>query len=211
MPDPSTFETHSEQYDRWFDQHPAAYRSEIAAVSRLVPADAFGVEVGVGSGRFAEPLGVDVGIDPAAAMLERATKRGITPIRGVAEALPLGSNRFDLVLLVTTICFVDDVAASLREAQRVLRPGGDLVVGYVDADSPLGQQYGDQTAENPFYREATFHSTEDLQNAVQDAGFESVDFVQTVFSHSDDMDAPDPVRAGHTDGSFVVLRAVAPR
>lgn len=204
------FETQSDQYDRWFDEHHVVYRTEVAALSKLVPEDGYGLEVGVGTGRFAAALGVDVGVDPAASMLARAADRGVDPIRGVAEALPLVSGRFDFVLLVTTMCFVDDVSATLREARRVLRPGGEVVIGFIDADSPLGQRYRQQKSENPFYRNATFHTTEDQRQAVEDAGFEDIEFVQSLFSFPEDFETRDPVRDGHGEGSFVGLGASAP-
>ncbi|MFB6273740.1 MAG: class I SAM-dependent methyltransferase [Salinibacter sp.] len=57
-------------------------------------------------------------------MRHRARRRGIDVREGVAEDRPYDVNRFDVVLLVTTICFVDDVEQSLAEAYRVLAPGG---------------------------------------------------------------------------------------
>jgi ubiquinone/menaquinone biosynthesis C-methylase UbiE len=57
--------------------------------------------------------------------------------RAVAEALPFADGEFDYTLIVTTICFVDDAAAMLHEAARVLRPAGDLVIVLIDRDSPL--------------------------------------------------------------------------
>ncbi|MFB6138335.1 MAG: class I SAM-dependent methyltransferase [Halobacteriaceae archaeon] len=210
MADTAPFETHAARYDRWFETHPEAHRSAMAALSRLVPEDSFGLAVGVGSGRFAGPLNIDVGLDPAGAMLDRALDRGVTPIRGVAEALPVRPARFDVVLAVTTVCFVDDLAATLHEARRVLRPGAALVIGYVDADSPLGQRYQETEGRSPFYREATFLSTPAPEEAIEEAGFQEVEFVQTLFSSPSAMEEADPVRDGHGDGSFVGLRAVVP-
>ena len=210
MPKSEPFETHTGRYDRWFDEHDAAYRSELAAVERLLPEEGPGLEVGVGSGRFAEPLGVEYGVDPAAAMLARARERGVVTVRGVAEQLPFRDGAFAAVLNVTTICFVDDVAATLSEARRVLRPGGAFVTGFVDEDSPLGQRYQEKRESNPFYRDAEFRSTAELRSAMDAAGFESLAFAQTVFESPDEMTAPDRVEDGHGDGSFVVVRGEVP-
>ncbi|MFC4245678.1 methyltransferase domain-containing protein [Natribaculum luteum] len=210
MPKSAPFEEHTDRYEQWFDEHTEAYRAEIDALSRLVPADAFGLEIGVGSGRFAEPLEIETGVDPAVEMLEYADDRGIDVVRGVAEALPFRTDRFDVAVIVTTICFVDDVPTTFAEARRVLRPGGSLVIGYIDRESPVGQQYQEYKDENPFYRDATFVSTDELVDDLEDAGFVDFEFVQTIFEWPGEMDDVDPVRDGYGEGSFVGIEAVVP-
>jgi len=74
----------------------------------------------------------------------------------VAEELPFKTGCFDYAILVTTICFVDDILASFREAARILKASGKLIVGSVDRDSPQGKIYMGHTNESVFYREATF-------------------------------------------------------
>nr|WP_320013774.1 hypothetical protein [uncultured Desulfobacter sp.] len=56
MPKIESFEKYSEAYDQWFDKHPDFYAAEIETIRRLIPsAGAEGMEVGVGSGKFAVP------------------------------------------------------------------------------------------------------------------------------------------------------------
>jgi ubiquinone/menaquinone biosynthesis C-methylase UbiE len=207
MPTSEPFERHTERYERWFDTHEAAYRSEVEALRRLRPEPGFGIEVGVGSGRFAVPLGMQLGLDPAGGMLELARERGIDVVTGVAESMPFGDRTFDTVLLVTTICFVDDVPRTLTEARRVLRPGGSLVIGYIDKHSPVGRLYQETQSENPFYREATFVSTDEIVGALEAAGFSSFEFVQTIYQWPGEIDEPEPIEDGYGDGSFVGIRA----
>jgi len=207
MPTPEPFETHTDRYERWFDEYEAVYRSELAALRRQLPEPGRGVEIGVGTGRFAAPLGIDVGVDPAPAMLAHARDRGIEPVVGVAEALPVADDTFDAALFVTTICFVDDLDLALEEAERVLGPEGALVVGFVDADSPVGRRYRERKGESPFYRDATFHTTEEVLVALERAGFTDVDVVQTVFEWIEDVETPEPVEEGYGEGSFVAIRA----
>lgn len=207
MPKAAPFEEHTERYEGWFDEHDAAYRSELDALRRLVGTPGRGLEVGVGSGRFAAPLGLEVGVDPAGEMLKYARDRGVDVVRGVAESLPFEDDAFDTAVLVTTICFVDDLPRTLAETDRVLNPSGSLVIGYVDKDSPVGQIYLDKKAENPFYRDATFVSTEELLDALRTAGFTDFEFVQTIYRWIDEIDEPEPVEPGHGDGSFVGIEA----
>lgn len=207
MPRSAPFEANTDRYEQWFEANADAYRAELDALGRLVADPGFGLEIGVGTGRFAAPLGLSVGLDPVDAMLDRARDRGMDVVKGVAEHLPFRRDQFDTALIVTTICFVDDIPRTLAEAKRVLAPTGALVLGYIDADSPVGQQYRKLQDENPFYREATFVSTDELVTALEAAGFGSFEFVQTVFRRPDAIDGPEPVEPGHGEGSFVGLKA----
>ena len=207
MPKAAPFEEHTERYDRWFEAHEDAYRSELSALRRLLPAPGYGVEIGVGSARFAAPLGIQVGLDPSGKMLAYARQRGVDVVKGVAEFLPFGEVTFDTALIVTTICFVDDVPRTLAEAERVLAPSGALVIGYIDRDSPVGRIYQEKQADNPFYREATFVSTDELVGALEAAGFTEFEFVQTIYHWLDEIDGLEPIEAGYGEGSFVGIRA----
>lgn len=209
MPKSEPFERHADRYDDWFEAHREAYESEVAALRRLIQEPGDGVEIGVGSGRFASPLGLRVGVDPAGEMLARARERGIDVVRGVAEALPFEAAAFDTALIATTICFVDDVDRTLTEARRVLRSDGALVIGYIDEDSPVGRMYREKQAENPFYREATFVTTDELVEALESAGFTDFEFVQTIFRWPGEIDDPEPIEQGYGDGSFVGIKATA--
>lgn len=199
------FEEHVDRYEEWFEHNQAAYRSELRAIDQLLPDRGPQLEVGVGSGRFGEPLGIEYGVDPAWNMLGRAQDRGIGVAAGVAERLPVNSNAVRDVLNVTTICFVEDLEATLAESARVLDPDGRLVIGFVDRESPLGQLYQEKQDENPFYRDASFHSTAELTAAMEAAGFEDIQYRQTLFENPQDLTGPEEPRTGYGEGSFVVI------
>lgn len=82
MPKVEPFERYTDRYEQWFEDNEYAYESELAALRRLLPSFRRGVEVGVGSGWFAVPLGTQVGVDPSEAMLAHARNRNIDAIRG---------------------------------------------------------------------------------------------------------------------------------
>jgi SAM-dependent methyltransferase len=207
MPKAAPFKEYTDRYEGWFEEHEAAYQSELDALRRLLPTPGYGVEIGVGSARFAAPLGLQVGLDPADEMLVYARERGIDVVKGVAERLPFRNETFDTALIVTTICFVDDITRTLAEAERILNPSGRLVIGYIDKNSPVGQIYEETKEENPFYREAVFVSTEELVEALEAAGFTEFEFVQTIYHWLDEIDSPEPVEEGYGDGSFVGIKA----
>lgn len=201
------FEKNVDRYEAWFDRNRAAYESELEALRALLPKSGEGLEVGVGTGRFAAPLGVRVGVDPSSAMGKVAMERGIQVRLGVGENLPCQDSSFDFVLLVTTICFLDDVPAALGEVYRVLTPAGYILVGFIDRESTLGKVYETRKQDNDFYREATFLSVDEVIAHLQQASFRDFVFRQTIFHNPEEMKQPDPVRPGYGEGSFVVVRA----
>jgi ubiquinone/menaquinone biosynthesis C-methylase UbiE len=202
----TVFESESEQYDPWFSRHEITYQSELLAVRALHPYQGIGVSIGVGTARFAAPLGIKYGLDPVAEMLAYAKKRGVTPVSGIAEALPFIDNSFDHALSVTTICFVDDARAMLREAKRILKPQGTLTIGFIDRDSRLGQRYLKHQAESLFYQEAKFFSSEDINRLLQESGFDELTWVQTFFSLPEESNEVEPILSGYGKGAFVVVR-----
>ncbi len=201
------FVTHHMRYDDWFERHTPAYISELLAVRVLLPLEGQGLEIGVGTGRFAVPLGVKFGIDPAGEMLGYARARGVTVARAVAEALPFADGVFDHALVVTTICFVDDARAMLREIARVLRLGGKLVIGLIDRKSVLGRDYVADQADNVFYRAAKFYSVMEVEMLLKEAGFENLVWAQTLSSPLSQIHEIEPTSAGTGRGAFLVVSA----
>ncbi len=206
MPKISPFEKYSGQYEDWFEKNRWVYEAELRAVKAMIPVPAHGVEIGVGTGRFAEPLGIKMGVEPSKRMREIAQKRGIQVLDGVAEELPLGEAGFDFVLMVTTICFVDDIDRALLEAYRILTLGGFLIIGFVDRNSKVGQTYLRRQNENVFYKDATFFSVDELVERMDKAGFIDLTFKQTIFKSLSETSKDEPVKSGYGEGSFVVIR-----
>jgi len=208
MANTGPFEKHSSRYEHWFDENKYVYESELQAVKEQLPESNNGIEIGIGSGRFAAPLGIRLGIEPSARMREIARQRKIEALDGIAEKLPFDDARFDFALMVTTICFVDDLDEAFSEAKRVLKPGGPLIIGFIDKKSPVGKIYQQHKNESLFYRPATFYSVDEVLSHLQKAGFNHFNFTQTIFHHLADVKTIEPVKKGYGEGSFVVIRAV---
>jgi len=210
MPKTAPFVAHHEDYEQWFEEHSAAYVSELLALRAFVPVQGRGLEIGVGTGRFAAPLGVRVGIDPAVQLLAYAARRGVSVVGGAAEALPFVDGTFDYAIVVTTICFVDSPRAMMDEAYRVLRPKGTLVIGFIDRNSEMGQHYQAHRMESVFYRDATFHSASEVEDMLRGARFAVRGWAQTLFGASPAIQEVQPVRPGVGQGAFVVVTAERP-
>lgn len=215
----SVFGEHAGEYDRWFDENEQVYQAEIEAVRALVPPAGPGLEVGVGTGRFAAPLGAAFGIDPARGAARIANGRGVGACRAFGERLPFGAGRFAYALLITVDPFVPDVMALLREMRRVLSPGGQAIVGMIDRDSPLGQMYEAHKDADKFYREAQFNTAGEMIAWLREAGFERIEARQTITGPPGEQASTEQVQAGYAgdalvvregygEGAFVVLSGV---
>lgn len=132
------FEAAAARYDAWYDtpRGRRVERAERALLGELLaafPGARSLLEVGCGTGRFAAWLapGLRVlGIDRSPAMLAELRTRHpeLAAVLGDAHRLPLPDASRDLVVFVTTLEFLEDPLAALREAVRVARRGLILLV-----------------------------------------------------------------------------------
>jgi ubiquinone/menaquinone biosynthesis C-methylase UbiE len=122
-----------------------AQGADLAALATLARGQGRALDLGCGGGHVAyavAPLvGEVVAYDLSEQMLrvvaEAATARGLANLRtvqGPAERLPFDDASFDLVLSRYSAHHWRDFDAGLREAARVLKPGGEA--GFVDVVSP---------------------------------------------------------------------------
>jgi SAM-dependent methyltransferase len=178
IPSRRVFEDHAGDYDRWFDEHGAVYEAQVRMLQNAVPRTGCGLEVGVGSGRFAVPLGIVYGIDPSRELLKMAKSRGIEVMTGEGEHLPYRADSFDYVLMMTVICFVDDMGALFHEADRVLVPGGILITGFIERGGEIEKIYRNEKTKGRFLRYARFWTEDEVTRLLEEAGFTRVKVAQ---------------------------------
>ena len=205
MANTEPFDTLTDHYDQWFEEHSRVYEEELKAIKAVMPSFEKGIEIGVGTGRFAAPLGIKTGVEPSAKMAAIARKRGITILEGIAEDLPIDDQSYDFVLMVTTICFVDSAEKALREIYRILKPGGSVIIGFVDKKTPLGRFYLEHQVESRFYKTARFFSSEEVIELLQKSGFSDCVAVQTLFGNTL-KEMKGGIEQGHGTGAFVTMR-----
>ncbi|MDA8340363.1 MAG: class I SAM-dependent methyltransferase, partial [Nitrospiraceae bacterium] len=138
------FDTFTEKYDAWYDSEDGRplYESELRCLESMVEnAPKPILEIGVGTGRFAMHFPDVIGIDPSLNALRMAEKRGVKIVHGYGEDLPFEDETFGCILIIMTLCFVENPLDVLREAKRVLKKNGSIIIGLVPKDSPWGIFY----------------------------------------------------------------------
>ncbi len=159
------FEGMAEEYDSWYDRNSKIYQMELSCISSLIGGNKESpcLEVGVGTGRFAGPLNIEIGLDAAFSPLLIARRRGIEVVRGMAEELPFIDSSFKCLLIVVTLCFVNNPLKALKEVKRVLRRRGRLYLCFIPRGSPLGSEYTRRGVRgDPIYSKANFLMREDV-------------------------------------------------
>ena len=201
------FDEYPEEYDKWFDINLSVYQSEVWAVKMLLPQGGKGVEIGVGTGQFSVPFGITTGVEPSKEMAEIARSRGITVYDSKAENLPFDDNAFDFVLMVTTICFLEEPLQALREIRRILRPSGKIIIGMLDKGSPLGRQYEANKNDSKFFKYAKFYSVNQVLEWLKISRYNNIHILQTIFGKPEEITDLEPIREGYGEGLFVVISA----
>ena len=202
----NSFDQDGKKDDAWYERHKFAYLSELEAIKKVLPDAAKktrGLEVGVGTGRFASPLSIANGIDPSTEMAKVAQSRGIKIKIGNGENLPYRNEEFDYVLIAITICFVQEPKKVISEAKRVLKNQGKIILAIVDRNSFLGKFY--QRKGSIFYERATFFSVKEMEELLRDNKFGKFSFYQTIFNLPEKVKTVENPLKGYGEGGFVVI------
>jgi ubiquinone/menaquinone biosynthesis C-methylase UbiE len=231
----SAFDEYAEQYDSWFLQNGTVLESEVLLLKHALAAPGKTLSVGCGSGLFEQLLrarhGVDIrfGTEPAEAMAQIAEKRGMSVKRGVAEQLPYEDAGFETVLLNGIPSYVADLAKAFKEAYRVLKQDGHIVVLDVPAESSYGLLYKLAgmigSYEDPYLKKvipgvpypvefaaaANWRTTEEKAGMLTAAGFVDLSYSQTLTRHPTfSNDAVEQPVEGFDRGDYVAIRARKP-
>ena len=123
------YDGYADWYDSWNKQH--AERNAPDVRELLGPGDGLCLDLGCGGGLYFDVLAATgrtvVGLDRSADQLRIARGRNRQIVQGDAAALPFADGTFRAVATLWISTDVDDFAAVLAEASRVLAPGGRLI------------------------------------------------------------------------------------
>jgi ubiquinone/menaquinone biosynthesis C-methylase UbiE len=176
------------RYDVW-------YRTPLGSLAHALELDAIlalariksgerVLDVGCGTGIYTVELAQRgahvIGVDPSMEMItiaqEKLRQAGLTGhfVCGSAEALPFRSERFDLALVVTSLCFVHSPDLAIEEMRQVLRPGGRLVLGELNRFSLWAAwRRLKGVFRETIYNQAHFWSRLELERLLRAKGFHS--------------------------------------
>jgi SAM-dependent methyltransferase len=154
-------------YFDWHEQ-PGYYRD----ITRHFARDARMLDVGCGTGWLGEHFTDYVGIDGnPQAVAEAAARNRRIQLGTVEQPLPFEDGRFDGVVLKDLLEHVSDPVSVVREARRVLRPGGRVFASSPDAQRWVWDDY---THRRPYTRKAFRLLFADQGFEIERAGYESV-------------------------------------
>lgn len=127
------------------------------------------VDVGGGTGRVAREFDATV-LDAAVRMCRRARGKGLPAVRGSADALPFRDASVDAALVVDALHHFPDRERTLAEIERVLRPGGVVVIQEFDRATRRGRLL--EIGEALFGFDSAFYTAAELSGAIADAGLD---------------------------------------
>ena len=207
----SPFDSEALAYDSWFDgKGRIIFAIELQALKQVIPGlPKPWLEVGIGSGRFAQALGIEMGIDPSAALLEMAKDRVIKVFQAKGEDRFFEDESFGAVFLILSLCFVQSPIKVLREAHRILKPKGKLVLAIVPKESPWGRFYeGKKIAGHAIYEHAKFYSHQEVSDMLSDVGFSIERTISTLSQEPSEVkEIESPQDGYHANAGFLVIVA----
>jgi len=172
------FDTEALNYDEWYKSKKGSF------IDKIETDCAFGLfktkegmkvlDVGCGTGNFSLKLAKRgckvVGIDVSNAMLEIAKKKAemenlnIKFLKMDAHNLDFEDESFDGVFSIATVEFIEDFQKAIDEMFRVVKKGGQILIGTINKDSKWGRFYKSRSFSNSVFKYATFKGIEDLRN-----------------------------------------------
>ena len=205
------FDNLATAYDNWFDEEgKLIFAIEVRALQEVLNSlSKPWLEIGTGSGRFAQALRIKTGIDPSIKLLEIAGKRGIAVFLGRGEQLVFKVASFGTVFLIVTLCFLNSVPDVLKEIYRVLAPAGKIVLGLIPKDSPWGNFYEQKKKQgHRFYKYATFYDYDGVVTLLEETGFSINEVFSTLFQKPGKVERLElPQKGFSPDAGFVVIVA----
>lgn len=181
-----------ETYEAWFRKPIGRFadRAEKRLIGRSVRTEPGGLilDAGCGTGHFTVCVvgkGMSiVGLDNSFNALEYAKSKYHIQnlVHGNVENLPFTADSFEAVLMLTVLEFLNDPHEALSETRRVLKPSGQLVVGYLERRSPWGiLRLLRGILGNAFWRRVHLYRRREIEGLMTHAGYGDIKAKGTLF------------------------------
>lgn len=201
-------------YDDWYS-HPQGrkvFEAELRALGSLIPCSGLGLEVGAGTGVFAESLTdcdrTIICLDPSGAMLAKAKERKMPSIMGVGEHIPFTMGAVGFSYMATTLEFLENPVVALKQVRETTKKNGTLTIMFINADSAWGSLYRRIGAEgDPVFRHARLRSLSGVHEILVDAGYVMQECVGTLTTGPEELDVGGELKEPGSETGVIVVRA----
>lgn len=165
-------------YDEWY-KHPQGkqvFNAELKAVETMVPVRGIGLELGAGTGIFAEHLSNEermvVCLDPSEEMLSKARLRDLISVLGVGGYLPFRVGVLVFTYMITVLEFLDDPVGVFEEVKRTTRHGAPLVILFINSESVWGDFYREIGSKgDPVFQHARLYTLKQVIELLGKSGY----------------------------------------
>ena len=203
-------------YDDWYN-HPQGrqvFDAELKAVDMHIPKVGIGLELGAGTGIFAEHLTgmmrTVVCLDPSGEMLKKAAERGMASVLGVGEALPLRVGVLDFTYMVTVLEFLDESTAVLGEIRETAKRGAELIILFINSESSWGDLYRDIGSKgDPVFRHARLYTMVEVEALMIVSGYRVTERAGALTTQPMETEVEGAITEASSENGVIVLRAHA--
>lgn len=182
------FNVVAESYDIWY-KHPQGkqvFDAEKNAVNHMIPKRGIGVEIGAGTGVFAESLTTEerliLCLDPSVEMIKKAKERELPCILGVGDSIPL-RKLIDFGYMITVLEFLNEPIKLFKEFREQSKENHVFSILFINKESSWGDLYRDIGAKgDPVFQHARFYSLENVSVMLEEVGYSISDAKGTLNS-----------------------------
>ena len=130
-------------------------------------------------------------------------------VQARGETLPFKDETFGSVLIIITLSFVDNPLDLLREARRVLKREGRIIIGFVEKSSTWGALYSEKKRDGrPFYSDARFYSFSEIEGLLQESDLKITSIRSTLLQRPDETRrVEEPVEGYIEEAGFICVKA----
>lgn len=209
------FDTVAGIYDDWYD-HPQGkqvFEAEKNAVDQMIPRTGLGIEIGAGTGVFAESLtNIDrtiLCLDPSVEMIKKARKRKMPSLLGVGVPLPIRRDLLDFGYMVTVLEFLNDPVALFKEVKKYSKQNAALSILFINSDSSWGDLYQNIGEKgDPVFKQATLFSLEQVSTLLNKSGYSIIDAKGTLNSDPSNQEVDDRIMEPSSKSGVIIVKAV---
>ncbi len=202
-------------YDDWYS-HPQGrqvFKAELKALESLIPDSGLGLEVGAGTGVFAESLTAEnrkiICLDPSGAMLAKARERKMPAIMGVGEHIPVTERAVGFAYMVTTLEFLENPVVALKQVRETTKKDAPLTILFINADSTWGSLYRRIGVKgDPVFRYARLRSLSEVHEMLVEAGYVIQGCVGTLTTGPEELDVGGELKEPGPETGVIVVRAL---